>query len=1380
MSSRSFRLLTLCLTLASAGALRAATQLITIDGGSLYYVGNACPGQQITVFMTLTNSDVTNAADGRVEATFESIATHPSCTTINTTSESDKWWVIGAGPGANASGVYTTPPNTYPGSYDPGYKSNPGGTWGSRTLSFVVTIPAAAVAGAVYHMNVVVGNYNLSPGSAPSGPAPAGDGGTDRACLTVPLTCAPPAPSCWAEKRVEGTLNNGQIMVYWIDYNFFNTNSIVVTDTIPACMQIIGAGTPPGGSVSIVGQNITWNLGSANSASNFSKKGTLWVHVKAGSGPGGACTPGGQQCNQASYSTADCGSTPTNNLCQTEGSVNLILSKAQYDVNMVNLPNGTTVPTGSTVNYVLSYNLSGDVLRCFDSFSNYTIGNYNPPALGGGLPAGGWSSAPGSSTTAQWNVTDSSPTGDKFLRFLPNNYPSSGTDYETLLYNCPASQPGGEDTCLSEIVADVKHNQPGDNKADVGIWLRNDSQACPMGYMLILTGDLNTGVATAGHLSLQKNNGTCGAGCCTWPADSGDGATNQALDGIWYTIKAVEIAPGQIRAKFWERGTPEPAGWSLVYNDPSPLPGCATVNGSVGDGHVWRPGLGGQGSENHYDNFHVFSVASVTGAAVWDTIPGGIDYGGTLNTPTTGPNPVAGGASEGRVRWDFSANQFGADGSGNLYAGSGSFTWFGVTDCADNVNPAVNTASIGANGVPVKNSNTTTLNIMCGTPTFTPTRTNTPSDTPTPTATATRTVTLTNTPTPTPTDTRTATPTSTDTPSFTITPSPSPTYTGTPSRTATPTYTITVVTATSTITPSRTATPTFTITVVTFTSTITPSRTVTPTFTATITISFSPTDTPSRTVTPTFTATATDTPTQSPGPSATDTDTPSATSTATPTRTITLTRTPTPSPTPTATDTPTQSPGPSATNTATPTDSSTATPTYSVTLTRTPSPTATPTATDTSTQSPGPSATNTDTPTDTFTDTPTYSITLTRTPTPTDTDTRTASPTYTESPAASPSDTPTLTDTATDTATRTITVTSTSTSTRTDTSTATPTYTQSVTRTDTRTITVTFTQTLSPTFSPTPVAMPHTVIIAAYNAAGERVRILYSGAAQYQIGDLKLSAPVFVGSAGQLTIGFPGILADGSTTVAWMGDNDSGTMVGGGMYTIKAEIIDNFGQITSLIQQVQVVPGGAQQTLNIYNSAGELVRTLRLPTPVAGANNLRLDDASYALQIDPSTGKATQALKIDVLGNSGYTSEGWDGLNEQGVPVNGGVYTVQLVTHEGSKDIVVSSRSVTVIKGPDTFDPTESAFAAPNPVLPGNPDIAIYYDPSKMMGAAAGCRMYNLAGELVAQGDDYAGTGRIVLSETRSLASGSYLARFEARIGGAVVKARLIKVAVVR
>jgi hypothetical protein len=108
-----------------------------------------------------------------------------------------------------------------------------------------------------------------------------------------------------------------------------------------------------------------------------------------------------------------------------------------------------------------------------------------------------------------------------------------------------------------------------------------------------------------------------------------------------------------------------------------------------------------------------------------------------------------------------------------------------------------------------------------------------------------------------------------------------------------------------------------------------------------------------------------------------------------------------------------------------------------------------------------------------------------------------------------------------------------------------------------------------------------------------------------------------LGGADGVTIQFPGVLNTGGSSVFWGGLNDSAMLVKGGVYTIKAEITDNFGQVTSLIKVVQVVPGGAQQLLRIFNSAGETVREIPLAA-VPGANRMNLPAESYALELDAS------------------------------------------------------------------------------------------------------------------------------------------------------------------
>jgi hypothetical protein len=312
--------------------------------------------------------------------------------------------------------------------------------------------------------------------------------------------------------------------------------------------------------------------------------------------------------------------------------------------------------------------------------------------------------------------------------------------------------------------------------------------------------------------------------------------------------------------------------------------------------------------------------------------------------------------------------------------------------------------------------------------------------------------------------------------------------------------------------------------------------------------------------------------------------------------------------------------------------------------------------------------------------------------------------------------------------------------------------------------------------------MPHQVTIAAYNAAGELVKIIYQGAAQYLPGDLKLSDDRFIGGSAGVTIQFPGLFATGSNTVAWTGMNDSAMLVQGGVYTIKAEITDQWGQTTSLVKSVEVIPGGIQQSLRIYNSAGELVRVVPISTPVTGATRLDLavGTDSYALEIDPATGKAKQPLQVDVIGNGGASPQTWDGLNDAGVPVASGTYSIQLVSNEGGQSTVVMARSLTVIKIAEDATILANAVVGPNPAT--SKDIPqIVYDPSSLAPErSCNAIVYNLAGEYIGRADDPNRSGRISLPLEKAQASGIYLVRFTVQVGSAIVESRLLKLAILR
>jgi hypothetical protein len=751
-------------------------------------------------------------------------------------------------------------------------------------------------------------------------------------------------------------------------------------------------------------------------------------------------------------------------------------------------------------------------------------------------------------------------------------------------------------------------------------------------------------------------------------------------------------------------------------------------------------------------------------------------------------------------------------------SGINKITWgLGYADLAYKQEYWVNLLAAGCNG-------------DCTTPTNTPT--SSPTNTPT------------NTPTVTPTPTNTNTPTSTDTSTPTHTPTNTSTNTNTNTVTNTPTDTVT-----NTPTVTNTATPTNTPTV---------TNTNTPTNTDTVTNTNTPTNSPTNTGvnTPTNTATVTNT--------NTPTNTSTITYTDTPTNTDTVTGTNTPSNTATATDTFT--PTDTATNTYTPTNTDTVTSTNTTTYTATVTTTFTPTAT------------ATDTPTVTHTNTPTYTATVTDTNTETNTATSTYSPTNTYTATLTSTYTPTHTATNTVTTTATHTATSTATHTATNTNTSTATLTPTVTATSTATLTPTtgvamaknssettaqagstFTYSIGITVTgnnvnnmvvtdllpsgltfvafgnlptgttttanppnlqwnlPSPLATgtyqltyqvkvgnstagviltnnaqltytglgkpltssvnvqvpgEYTVNIDIYNSAGEVVKVIPVYSEPQPINNITLSTSNLI-----TTLQGPGstieIYYNGTLIGTWDGSNNSGNPVTNGNYSIVVDSVSPKGVVTSVQQDATVNRKLSDITANIYNSAGEIIRTLYFMVGDANASEMTSVNLSANIMTLGSK-KGADLLQIVV-----YTNEGtpvtltWDGTNNSATEVVPGTYMIQLHWDNGQGETTNITRSVIVVGG----GASGTMIAEPN-VLTNGETLTTFNGTGIANAWTLTAKVYTIAGEIVKSIPGISGTA-VVQWNASGVASGVYIVAIQAQdFNGGVLENQLLKVLV--
>ena len=746
-----------------------------------------------------------------------------------------------------------------------------------------------------------------------------------------------------------------------------------------------------------------------------------------------------------------------------------------------------------------------------------------------------------------------------------------------------------------------------------------------------------------------------------------------------------------------------------------------------------------------------------------------------------------------------------------------------VTDTNTPTNTATPTDTNTPTNTPTNTVMNTPTNTATNTNTNTPTNTMTPTPTNTPTHTATNTPTVTNTNTP----TNTATPTDTNTPTNTPTNTGvnTPTNTATNTNTNTPTNTDTVTdtnTPTNSVTPTTTSTPTNTAT-----NTPTVTNTNTPTNTATITDTNTATNTATNTGVNTATNTATNTNTNTSTNTPTITDTNTATNTATNTGVNTATNTATVTDTNTATNTSTNTVMNTPSNTATVTDTNTVT----NTATNTGVNTATNTATNTYTNTPTETATNTvqNTPTNTATMTPTNTDANTPTNTMTSTPTRTPTSTATVTPTSTPMAGVTMAKNASETTAQAgttftysigITVTGNSVNNMVVTDVlpsgltlvafgTIPVGTVTVSNspnlkwtlpsplapgtyqltyqvlvsstvaggTLTNKAQLTYTGLATPITSSVNVQVPglYTVNIDIYNSAGEVVKVIPVQSFSQPINAITLSTSNLI-----TTLQGPGsiinIYYDGILIGTWDGSNNGGNPVTNGNYMIKVDSVSPQGVVTSVQQDATVNRKLSNITANIYNSAGEIIRTLYFMVSDATDSqmtNVNLSSNIMTLGSNPSGNASILQIVVNTTGGTPVTLT-WDGTNNSAADVTPGTYEIQLHWDNGQGQTTNITRSVIVVGG----GASGTVIAEPN-MLTNGQTLTTFNGIGIANAWILNAKVYTIAGELVKSLPGSPGSPTTQWNAV-GLASGVYIVAVQVLdSNGGVLDTQLLKVLVI-
>lgn len=295
--------------------------------------------------------------------------------------------------------------------------------------------------------------------------------------------------------------------------------------------------------------------------------------------------------------------------------------------------------------------------------------------------------------------------------------------------------------------------------------------------------------------------------------------------------------------------------------------------------------------------------------------------------------------------------------------------------------------------------------------------------------------------------------------------------------------------------------------------------------------------------------------------------------------------------------------------------------------------------------------------------------------------------------------------------------------------------------------------------------MPFSLELGVYNAAGERVRQLFSGPSAILPSTFALTASSLLPGLGTVELRSGDGLGSSLGLPAWDGTNDQGQLLSSGVYYLKVQTRDPFGQTSATVLPVQLLAVGDAQilALEVFNSAGEQVASLPL-SPAAAAGGVRLLNAVVIPGESPLQMQTTDIKGLTSLLN-------WYGLNAAGVALASGSYTMRAASQgPGHADVQFS---FTILNS--AVEAPAAPHIAPNPVPAGAAGLTVLAP-----GGATpwSVELYDLSGALVASGS--AGPGVAATLPLGSVSGGIYLAVVRTRDAHGLTRQWTLKAAILR
>lgn len=301
----------------------------------------------------------------------------------------------------------------------------------------------------------------------------------------------------------------------------------------------------------------------------------------------------------------------------------------------------------------------------------------------------------------------------------------------------------------------------------------------------------------------------------------------------------------------------------------------------------------------------------------------------------------------------------------------------------------------------------------------------------------------------------------------------------------------------------------------------------------------------------------------------------------------------------------------------------------------------------------------------------------------------------------------------------------------------------------------------------------YTVNIDIYNSAGEVVKVIPVQSFSQPINNITLSASNLIttlqGSGSTIGIYYNGILIG-----TWDGANNSGNPVTNGNYMIKVDSTGSTGVVTSVEQQATVNRQLSNITADIFDSSGELVRSLY--DVVGAGNNAQMTNVNLSasvMTLGSNTHGGSSLLQIVVNTTGTPVTLTWDGTNNSATDVTPGTYEIELHWDDGEGQTSDITRSVLVVWS----GVSGTVIAEPNALTFGQ--TLTTFNGTNVAGAwMLNVKIYTIAGQMVTSISGAPGTATTQWTAT-GIASGIYLASVEVQnSNGGVLKRQTLKILV--